>query len=85
MLETKTARERGIWFASTRWGVQAYPVTWQGWLATLAYTVFVIAMVGFAEAMPRGPITFGVIAFVFVVTGFYLHLIFRHLRQREKG
>lgn len=73
MLEiTRGADEhRSYWFASTRWGVQAYPVTWQGWLLTLGYTIFILAMVGAADAVGKGPYVFAIV-------------IYRHLRPRHQ-
>lgn len=35
--------DRPLWFKAKRYGWGWYPVTWQGWLATLAYAFLVIA------------------------------------------
>ena len=69
--------------ASTRW-LQAYPISWQGWLLTLAYSVFVLVMVGLAEELGNRPFTYGVIAFVVLVTFAYVRVIYRHLRPRRE-
>ena len=34
----------GFWFAQKRFGYGAVPVTWQGWLTTLAYLVLIAAI-----------------------------------------
>lgn len=34
----------GYWFAQKRFGYGAVPVTWQGWLTTLAYLVMIAAI-----------------------------------------
>lgn len=34
----------GYWFAQKRFGYGAVPVTWQGWLTTLAYLTLIAAI-----------------------------------------
>ena len=50
-----------VWFVRRRMTGRTYPVTWQGWLVTLAFAAFVIAMV--------------VLGAVIAVTAFDCHLM----------
>jgi len=38
----KEARERGYWFKAKEYGYGWVPVTWQGWIVTIAYMALVV-------------------------------------------
>ena len=44
---------RGFWFVQKRYGYGATPVTWQGWLAILAFVAVLTAIVVFVPGWPR--------------------------------
>jgi len=72
---------REVWFVRTSYTGQAYPVTWQGWLTTLAFAAFVIAMVILGAVIAATAFVIAVIVAVFLVAFAYLSFAFRHSRK----
>ena len=72
---------REVWFVRTRYTGQAYPVTWQGWLATIAFAAFVIAMVILGAFIAVAAFVIAVVVAVFLVAFAYLRFVFRHSRK----
>ncbi len=71
---------REVWFVRTSYTGQAYPVTWQGWLATLAFAAFVVTMVILGVIIAATAFVIAVIVAVFLVAFAYLRFVFRHSR-----
>jgi len=69
---------REIWFVRRRYVFQNYPVSWQGWLATLLFAAFVIAMVVLAAVVASAILVIAVVVFVFAVAFAFLRLVFSH-------
>ena len=67
-----------VWFVRRRMTGRTYPVTWQGWLVTLAFAAFVIAMVVLGAVIAVTTFVIAVIVAIFLVAFAYLRLVFRH-------
>ena len=69
---------REVWFVRRRFTGRTYPVTWQGWVVTLAFAAFVIAMMILGAVIAVTAFVVAGIAAVFLVAFAYLRLVFRH-------
>ncbi len=69
---------REIWFVRRRYIFQNYPVTWQGWLATLLFAILVIAVVILAAVVASAIFAIAAVVFVFAVAFGFLRFIFGH-------
>ena len=82
--------KRKLWFRAKEFGWGWYPVSWQGWTVTLAYSVLIplsiiIFGIWLGAAVPgglsaRGTLfaIFEFLAFLIVATGILLRLCYRH-------
>ena len=72
---------REVWFVRTRYTGQAYPVTWQGWLAALAFGAFVIGMIVLGAFIAVAAFVVAIVVAVILVAYAYLRFAFSHSRM----
>jgi hypothetical protein len=80
MFDVRRTTDEAPWFAFRRSGRQTYPISWQGWLLTLAYALFVPVMVGVAVDFGSPAVTMAVLVIIAVVTIVYLAVIAHRTR-----
>ncbi|MCE9520852.1 MAG: hypothetical protein K8S25_00290 [Alphaproteobacteria bacterium] len=69
---------REVWFVRREYAFQNYPVTWQGWLATILFGALVIVMVALAAVIASALFVVLMVALVIAVTIGFLRCVFVH-------
>jgi hypothetical protein len=69
---------REVWFVRRDYAFQNYPVTWQGWLATVLFGLFVIAMIALAAVIASAIFVIAMVVVVIAAAIGFLRFVFIH-------